>query len=82
MIRFSVTEESKCFRLSHTSERGEEAIHPRPTLLTKLRIASRALDLSERALDSSLGRDGFTVASMAMERIATQVPAAISRLLV
>jgi len=82
MRAFSVTEELYSVSLSQIARSGEVVIQTSPTDRTKPRIASRVLDLWASSADSSLGRAGFIVARRAIERIATQVPAAMSSVLV
>jgi len=82
MRAFSVTGESYSASLSQIVRRDEVVIQTSPTDRTKPRIASRVLDLCASSADCSLGRAGFIVARRAIERIATQVPAAMSSVLV
>jgi len=82
MRAFIVVEESYPASLSQIARRDEVVIQTRPTDLTKPRIAPRVLDLCASSADCSLGSAGFIDARRAIERIATQVPAAISSVLV
>jgi len=82
MRAFSITEEPYSASLSQIARRDEVVIQTSPTDRTKPRIAPRALDLWASSADCSLGRVGFIVARRAIERIPTQVPAAMSSVLV
>ena len=82
MRALSVIEESYSASLSQICWMDEVVIQTIPTDRTKPRIASRVLDLSASSADCSLGRAGFIEARKAIERTATQVPAAMSSVLV